>query len=79
MGFVTMRIPVYHSDALQRPVCASTSMLTTTGRIVAVFLGALIGIGVGAGIATISSIWFAPAAGGAIGAAVAYVATGLSK
>lgn len=54
-------------------------MLTTTGRIIITIFGALIGVAVGFGVASLASVWFAPAVGAAIGAVGAYLVTTLLK
>ena len=52
-------------------------MLTTTGQIVLVLLGALVGLGIGSAVALAIDFPFAPGIGAAIGGAFAYVLTWL--
>lgn len=50
-------------------------MLTTTGRIIVIIVGALIGLAAGFGVGSISSIPFAPEIGAVVGVVIAFVAT----
>jgi hypothetical protein len=50
-------------------------MLTTTGQIVLIFLGGLVGLGIGSAVAITVDFTFAPEIGAAIGGAFAYVLT----
>ncbi len=52
-------------------------MLTTTGRIVLIVLGGLVGLGIGSTVAITTDLTFAPEIGAAIGGAFAYVLTRL--
>jgi hypothetical protein len=52
-------------------------MLTTTGRVLIIAAGALIGLGAGIAIAITTSIPFAPEVGAAIGVVAAYAVTRL--
>ena len=52
-------------------------MLTTTGRILLIFLGGLVGVGIGSAVAITIDFTFAPGIGAVIGGAFAYVLTRL--
>lgn len=59
------------------PEQTNSRMLTTTGRVIIIGIGAVAGLGIGVIVSVTTSLSFTEAIGAAIGAGLAYVATRL--